>query len=324
MNGKVLALARAFRSEMPESARPLTDAGCEVVEGPEWRPMTAEELAVILPGVDAVIAGNDRFEASVFPPADRLKVISRWGIGVDAIDLAAATRHGVIVTNTPGLTANAVGDFTFMLMLALARKLCTCVDTMRSCGWDEICGVDVWQKTLGIVGFGAIGRAVARRAQGFKMRVLAYDVAPDPEAAAALSVTLTDLETLLRESDVLTLHASASADSENLIDADALALMKPTAFLINTARGKLVDEQALALALHEGRLAGAAMDAHRCEPPDEGYVLAHAPNCILTPHSAFNSAETVRAVNRAVAENALTVLRGERPAPVVNREVYER
>ncbi len=323
MNPRVLALARAFRSQMPGSAQPLVEAGCEVIEGAEWRPHSAEELAQVLPGIDAVIAGNDRFEASVFPHADRLKIISRWGIGVDAVDLEAATRHGVVVTNTPGLTAYAVGDFTFMLMLALARKLCTCLDTMRCCGWDEICGVDLWQKTLGIIGFGAIGRAVARRAQGFELRVLAYDVAPDLAAAAALGVTLVDLETLLRDSDFVTLHASAGADSESLIGETALALMKPTAFLVNTARGKLVDEEALARALHEGRLAGAAMDAHRGEPPGEGYVLADAPNCILTPHSAFNSIETVRAVNRAVAENVLTVLRGERPAHAVNPGVYE-
>jgi len=324
MSATVLALARAFRRQMPESAAPLLEAGCEVVEGDEWRPLLPEEVAEVIPGVDAVIAGNDRFEATVFPHADRLRVISRWGIGVDAIDLAAATRAGVVVTNTPGLTANAVGDFTFMLMLALARNLCTCLDVMRCCGWDEICGVDLWQKTLGIVGFGAIGRAVARRAQGFEMRVLAYDVVPDEAAASALGVRLVDLEMLLRESDFVTLHASASDESENLIGRDALALMKPSAHLINTARGKLVDEQALATALHEGHLAGAAMDAHRCEPPGEGYALASAPNCILTPHSAFNSAETVRAVNRAAAGNVLTVLRGERPTHVVNPEVYSR
>lgn len=309
---------------MPESARELLDAGCEVLESPHWRLLEADELAAVIPGVDACIAGNDRFTRAVFERADRLKVISRWGIGVDAIDLEAATEHGVIVTNTPGLTADAVADFTFMLMLALARNFRRCSDVMASGEWDEVCGVDVCHKTLGIIGFGAIGRTVARRAQGFEMRVLAYDIAPDAQAAERLGVKLVDLDTLLRESDFVTLHASASDDNEGLIGSRALSLMKPTSFLINTARGRLVDEHALAEALGSGRIAGAAMDAHRCEPPGAEYCLRDAPNCILTPHSAFNSAETVEAVNKAAAQNLLMVLRGERPAHVVNPQVYDR
>jgi len=322
MNETVLILARAFRRRLPSSGDGLRRAGCELVEGPEWRPLLADELARAIPGIDAVIAGGDKFERSVFERADRLRVVSRWGIGVDAVDLQAATDHGVVVTNTPGLTAGAVADFTFMLMLALARRLCTCMDTMRDCRWDEIGGVDVWRKTLGLIGFGAIGRAVARRAQGFEMRVLAHDVTPDHDAAGALDVNLVELDELLKESDFVSLHASASDENEGLIGSRELALMKPSAYVINTARGRLVDESALAEALHSGRIAGAAMDAHRSEPPEPDYCLAGAPNCILTPHSAFNSAETVEAVNRAVAENALTVLRGGRPKDVVNAEVY--
>jgi len=324
MKAKVLILARAFRREMPAAAEPLIAAGCEVVESPEWRLLEAEELAKVITGIDACVAGNDRFTREVFPHADRLKVISRWGIGVDAIDLAAATEHGVVVTNTPGLTADAVADFTFMLMLVSARNFRRCHEVMCTGGWDEIIGVNVCRKTLGIIGFGAIGKAVARRAQGFEMRVLAYDVRPDVEAAGALAVSLVDLGTLLRESDFVTLHASAGDESDRMMGAEQLAVMKPSSFLINTARGRLVDEEALARALANGRIAGAAMDAHRCEPPESGYCLREAPNCILTPHSAFNSAETARAVNRAAAENLLAVLRGERPAHVVNPEVLAR
>ena len=324
MKATVLILARAFRRELPEAGNPLTEAGCHLVEGSEWRPLTADELAEALCGIDAVIAGGDEFERSVFERADRLKVVSRWGIGVDAVDLEAATDHGIVVTNTPGLTANAVADFTFMLMLALARKLCTCMDVMRGSEWDEIGGVNVWQKTLGIIGFGAIGQAVARRARGFEMRVLAYDIAPAEDVAKALGVTFVDPDTLLGSSDFVTLHASATDENEGMIGARELSLMKPSAYLVNTARGRLVDEVALAAALRAGEIAGAAMDAHRCEPPGADYCLAEAPNCILTPHSAFNSAETVQAVNRAVAENALALLRGDRPRDVVNPEVYRR
>ncbi len=322
MKAKVLILARAFRRRLPDSGESLREAGCALVEGPEWRPLTADELAEAIVGIDAVIAGGDRFERSVFERADRLRVVSRWGIGVDAVDLEGASDHGVVVTNTPGLTANAVADFTFALMLALARNLCTCMDTMRGCRWDEIGGVDVWRKTLGLIGFGAIGRAVAGRARGFEMRVLAHDIAPDHEAARELGARLVGLDELLGQSDFVSLHASASDENEGMIGGRELALMKPSAYLINTARGRLVDESALAEALCSGRIAGAAMDAHRHEPPGPEYCLAAAPNCILTPHSAFNSAETVEAVNRAVAENVLTVLRGERPEHVVNPEVY--
>jgi phosphoglycerate dehydrogenase-like enzyme len=292
------------------------------VESPAWRALEAAELAPLLAGVDGCIAGNDRFTREVLAQADRLKVISRWGIGVDAIDLAAATAHGVVVTNTPGLTADAVADFTFMLLLSLARNLAQCREVVESGGWDEVGGVNVCRKTLGIVGLGAIGRAVARRAQGFGMRVLACDPYPNEEAARELGVCLVDLPRLLRESDFVTLHASAGDENEGLIGAAELALMKPAAYLVNTARGRLVDEQALADALRAGALAGAAMDAHRVEPPEPGYCLRGAPNCLLTPHSAFNSAETVEAVNRATAENLLAVLRGDRPAHVVNPAVY--
>ena len=324
MRPKVMILARAFRREMPGAAEPLLAAGCEIVESPEWRLLEAEELVAALPGVDACIAGNDRFTRAVFERVDRLKVVSRWGIGVDAIDLEAATDHGVVVTNTPGLTADAVADFAFMLMLVLARNFRRCDDVMRAGSWDEILGVNLWRKTLGIVGFGASGRAVARRARGFEMRVLAYDVAPNAQTAEALGVALVDLDTLLAEADFVTLHASADDASDSMIGAPQLARMKPTSFLVNTARGRLVDEQALARALAEGGIAGAAMDAHRSEPPEAGYCLRNAPNCVLTPHSAFNSAETVQAVNRAAAENLLAVLRGDRPASVVNAAVYER
>jgi D-3-phosphoglycerate dehydrogenase len=323
MRPKVMILARAFRRQMPEAAEPFLAAGCEVLESPEWRLLEQDELIRTLPGLAGCIAGNDRFTRAVFEQADGLKVVSRWGIGVDAVDLAAATDHGVVVTNTPGLTADAVADFAFMLMLVLARSFCRCNDVMCSGSWDEIGGVNLCRKTLGLVGFGAIGRTVARRAQGFEMRVLAYDVHPNADAARRLGVSLVDLDTLLRESDFLTLHASADDSNDSMIGADQLALMKPTSFLVNTARGRLVDEQALAHALAAGAIAGAAIDAHRCEPPDGDYILRDAPNCVLTPHSAFNSAETVRAVNRAAAENVLTVLRGERPEHVVNPEVYD-
>lgn len=324
MEGKVLALAMAFRRNMPAVARPLVDAGCEVAESPEMRALQAAELVPLVGDVDAIIAGNDRVDGSVFAAAPQLKIVSRWGIGVDAVDLAAATAHGVVVTNTPGLTANAVADFSFCLMLALARRLPVCTDLVCRGQWDEVQGVDVWGRTLGLIGFGFAGQAMARRARGFAMRTLAYDPRRDEAAAYATRTLFVDLPQLLCQSDFVSIHCGLSDETRGLLSADQFRMMKPTAYVINTARGPVVDELALAAALRDGEIAGAALDVHETEPVPPEHPLRNLPNVILTPHNAFNSVETVAAINRAVAENCLTVLRGERPDSVVNPEVYER
>lgn len=321
---KVLVSARAFRRGGEEAFAPLRAFGAEPVTIPELRMPTREELLELIPDVDAVVAGNEAYTEEVFAAAPRLKVIARWGIGYDAIDLEAATRHGVVVANTPGLITDSVADFTFGLMIALARKLVEADRSVRSGEWREIEGVHVWQKCLGIIGFGHIGRAVARRAQGFGMDVLAYDVRPDEAAAQALGVRFVPLHELLERADFVSLHAALTEESRGMIGAAELARLKPTAYLINTARGALVDEQALLTALQQGRLAGAAIDAHWQEPPPPDHLLFTLDNVIVTPHIAFNTRETLQLVNRAVAENILAVWQGRRPRSVVNPAVYEK
>ncbi len=274
------------------------------------------ELIEALRGYDASVAGMEPYTRAVFEALPDLKVVSRWGVGVDSIDLQAATDHGVVIANTPGMVTEAVADHTFCLMLALSRRLVEEMDVARGLDW-------LWRKTLGIVGFGSIGRAVARRARGFTMRVLAYDPAPRPEAAGALGVDLVGLDELLAAADIVVLHANVTDESRGMIGEAQLRAMKPTALFVNAARGALVDQSALARALEEGWIAGAALDALDPEPPAADDPILRAPNCIITPHNSSQTAETSRRVNAQVCESIINVLAGRRPRFVVNPVVFD-
>ena len=230
----------------------LADAGFELFDSPPRAPFGEEDIIDLLEDVDAVIADSDAYTDRVFAERPRLKLVSRWGVGIDSIDLAAATRHGVMVTNTPGIITDAVADLAFTFILGLARRLVECDSLVRGGGWQKMIGANVGGATLGIIGVGDIGTCSARRGKGFGMRVLAFDPVPRQEVAAQLGVEFVDLETLLRESDFVTLHCNATPENRNMIGAEQLAMMKPTAFLINCARGSLVDETALVDALRAG------------------------------------------------------------------------
>jgi phosphoglycerate dehydrogenase-like enzyme len=318
---RILVTANAFMESGEEAARPLLAAGAELVNAPRAGPLPEEELLRCLDGCDAVIGSSDPYSRAVLAASPRLRLIARWGVGVDNIDLAAATELGVAVTNAPGATTEAVADYTFAMLLGLARHLCPARELMASGGWGEFRGVAVWRKTLGIVGFGAIGRAVARRASGFAMPVLAYDPAVAPEVMAVAGVRSVPMRELLGEADFITLHAALTPDTTEMIDVAALRAMKPTAYLINAARGRLVDEAALLQALEEGWIAGAALDVYAEEPLPSSHPLRRLPNCLALPHNAFNTVETAAAVNQAVVENALAVMRGERPPGLVNTDL---
>lgn len=288
---------------------------------PRAGPLPESELRRCLEGCDAVIASSDPFTRAVLAASPQLRLIARWGVGVDSIDLEAATDLGVAVANTPGVTTEAVADYTFAMLLALARRLCPARELMASGGWGEFRGVDVYRKSLGIVGFGAIGRAVARRAAGFSMSLLAYDPGVPSETVAAAGARPISLAELLAQADFVTLHAAVTPETAGLIDAAALRAMKPTALLINAARGRLIDEAALLWALQEGWIAGAALDVYAEEPLPAEHPLRRLPNCLALPHNAFNSEETAAAVNHAVAENVLAVMRGARPPGLVNTDL---
>ncbi len=315
---KVLITANAF-IEYPDYFAPLAQAGYEIGHQEEG-PLSAERLLEVLPGHVAVIAAMDRYNSEVLAAASDLKIISRWGVGIDNIDIPAATANGIVVTNTPGMVTSSVADMTFALMLSLARAILSAAERGGRGEWVQHIAADFFGATLGLVGFGSIGQAVAYRARGFDMRVLAFDPFPNHEKAAELGVELTDLDTIIRQADYLSLHCNLTDENHHLIGAEQLAAMKPSAFLINTARGGLVDAAALIAALEHGEIAGAALDSVVPEPPPCDLAVLRAPNCIITPHSSFYNPTSVRLVNTQTVQNILDVLAGRRTEFVLNPE----
>ena len=322
MEGRILVTARSFRAMPGPHQQMLIDAGLELVNSPHNRPLDAAEMAALVPGVAGVVLGVDEFDAAVFARADSLRVIARFGVGVDNVDLAAATARGVVVTNTPGANSVAVAELTVAFMLALARHLPQHNQVVSSGGLSLITVYVLDGLAFGLIGMGRIGQEVARRAAAFGMRLLYYDPVPPPvEFVQSLQLTYRPLDDLLSESDVISLHLPLTDETRHLIDRDALRRVKPTAFLINTSRGGLVDEAALYEALAGGALAGAACDVFAQEPPT-GSPLLGLDNFIATPHVGMTTYQTTQRIGIMAAESVLAVLRGERPAHVVNPEVY--
>ena len=309
---RVLIGSRSFGKAIPEHLAQLEAAGCEVVPNAVGRAYRAAELLDVLPGMDAIITGTDELTAAVINASPRLKTIVKHGVGLETIDLEVARVRGIVVSATPGSIHDSVADLTLALLLALARKIVPSHLTTRQGGWKPFFGLELRDKTLGIVGLGRIGKAVCERAAGFGMRLIAYDPYPDQAFAAAHGVTFVSLDELLAAADVVSLHAAAEQVSGALIDAAALDRMKPTALLINTARGALVDEEALAAALRQGRLAGAGLDAFVNEPPT-GSPLLDLDNVVLTPHIGGRTLDGQRRMGEMAIENCLRALRGEKP-----------
>ena len=300
----------------------LRDAGCAVTLSPPTGPFPKEELLKNIDGADAVIAGVDKFDASVLESAaaQNLKIISRWGVGYDAVELSAATRLGILVTNTPGLLDEAVADYTCSLLLAAARGVGEGHHTMRQGAWAPQWGEDVNGKTLGIIGYGRIGRAVAKRASGFNMRILAHDLFP-PKGPVTPAAEFVSLNELLEQSDYVCLHAALTPENRGMIGREQLQRMKSSAFFINTARGALVDEAALAEALHLGTIGGAALDAFCVEPLPAEHPLRKTPRLLMTPHQASFGRDTGRAVCAVAAQAVLDAQTGMTPKFEVNQEV---
>ncbi|MDI6871137.1 MAG: phosphoglycerate dehydrogenase [Bacillota bacterium] len=304
---KVVVTARSFGEGSEEPLALLHQAGCEVVRSGLDRPLSAQELAGLIKGADALITGNDRVDASVIAGAARLKVISRYGVGLDNIDLQAAAERGIVVTNTPGANDQSVADLVMTFVLACARRLMDAAGQVRSGRWQRVLGSEVWRKTLGIIGTGRIGRCVAQRARGFQMRILCFDAVPDPGWADANEATYTSFDALLAASDFVTLHVPLNKQTRGLIGARELRLMKPSAYLINTARGGIVDEQALHEALISGTIAGAALDVLEHEPAMDS-PLCGLPNVLITAHTGGYTREAVRRMSMMAAQNTIDVL----------------
>jgi D-3-phosphoglycerate dehydrogenase / 2-oxoglutarate reductase len=272
----------------------------------------------------AILARLAVVTRGVIEAAPRLRIVSRHGVGVDAVDLDAATEHGIVVTTTGSANAAAVAEYTFALLLAHIRHITAADASMRRGEWSRgpLVGLELEGKTLGILGLGAIGRRVARQGLGFGMRVLAHD--PRLERSPIPEVELMGLPHVLAQSDIITLHTRLDASTQGLIGAAAIAAMKPTAILINTSRGDIIDEPALIAALRQGRLAGAILDTFDGEPLANDSPLRAMPNVLLSPHVAGQTHEALARVGLAAADAIIDELAGRRPAHVFNPQAYDR
>jgi D-3-phosphoglycerate dehydrogenase len=283
-----------------------------------------EEIIALAREADGVLNCYAKMTARVVENLTRCKIIARYGIGVDNVDLAAATKARIVVTNVPDYCVDEVSDHALALLLALARKILTADAGVRGGTWSVTAHAEIRRLrglTLGLIGFGKIAKALASKAQALGMKLLVYDPYLHPEIISRHGAEAAGWEKLLAEADAISIHVPLSEETHNLIGKRELAHMKPTAFLINTSRGGIVDEQALAVALQEGRLGGAALDVLSTEPPPPDYPLRQAPNMILTPHLAFYSRESVIELQTKAAEEVARALKGEPPRSPVNREV---
>lgn len=310
---RVLVTPRSFGRYDPQLKRELEAAVGEVVYNPLSRSLTSSEVQELLPGCDGYIAGVDTIDRAAIEAADRLCVIARYGVGVDRVDLQAARAKGIIVTNTPGANSASVAELAIGLMLSLARMIPLADQDTRAGKPPRIQGVSLEGKMVGLIGLGAIGKCVARRLQGFECTLLAYDPAVDADGARRVGAVLCSQEEVITKSDFLSLHVPVLPETEGMVDASFLAQMKPGAFLVNTARGELVDEVALLEALKRGHLSGAALDTFAQETPGVDNPLFTLPQVIVTPHMGAHTDGATNAMGWGALRDCLAVLRGEEP-----------
>jgi len=314
---------------IPEPGLDMVLEACDARVWEEELPPPRDVLLKEVRDVEGLLSLlTDKVDAELMDAAPRLKVISNYAVGFDNIDVAEATRRRIPVGNTPGVLTDSTADLAFALMMAAGRRLIEGVDYVRAGKWKTwgpklLLGQDIHGATLGIIGFGRIGQAMAKRAIGFDMRVLAYDPYPDQKAAKALGVELVELDRLLAESDFISLHPLLTKETYHMIGEREFKLMKPTAILVNAARGPIVDPKALYNALKNGEIAYAALDVTEPEPIPMDDPLLTLPNCIIVPHIASASRATRGKMAEMAAANLLAGLRGERLPNCVNPEVYD-
>jgi lactate dehydrogenase-like 2-hydroxyacid dehydrogenase len=311
---------------IPEAALRRARAGAEVWVNGEDRRLSPTELAEHVAAADGLVCLlTDTIDDALLLQARRLRVVANIAVGYDNIDVRAASRRGIVVTNTPGVLTETTADFTWTLLMAAARRVVEADAYTRAGRFTEwglllLLGTDVFGKTLGILGLGRIGRAVARRARGFDMRILYHDTVRDSHVEETLGASYQDRDTVLREADFLTLHLPLLPETRHSIGEAELRRMKPTAYLVNAARGAVIDEAALVRALREGWIAGAGLDVYEEEPRVHPGLL-DLPNVVLAPHIASASHETRLRMALMAVDNCLAVLGGGTPPNPVNPEV---
>lgn len=319
--GRILVSASHFDTLCQEAWKLLEENGHEVVfdKNRAFPAYSAEELREIIRDIDGAIIGMDAYTDEVFQMAPKLKAVAKFGVGVDNIDLEAAKRRGVKVLNAPGQNANAVAELTVAYILDLLRRIIPTHQALERGEWPRWLGSELKGKTVGLVGFGAIAKLVAKKLSGFDVKVLAFDLYMNEEAAGALGVQPCDLDELIAASDIVSLHIPASEDTYHMFNAERFLRMKKGAYLINAARGGLVDMDALCAALQKGQLAGAALDAFEVEPLPADSEIFRSGNVICTPHIGAETREAYTNVSLCVAQGIVDVLAGRRPTYWVNR-----
>src|SRR5271155_5749015 len=311
-----------------DEARKILDANCDIQFWAETeRPPRDEVLRRVKDREGLICLLTEKINEELLRAAPKLRIVANVAVGYDNIDVDACTKRGVVATNTPGVLDETTADFAWTLLMAVARRIGEGEALVRSGNWkgwdlDQLVGADVWGKTLGIVGFGRIGRAVARRAAGFQMKVIYTDAQRVPqEVEAELKAEFRDLNALLAESDFISVHVPLLKETRGLFDAAKFHRMKRTAFLINTARGPVVDEAALVHALESGKITGAGLDVYENEPFIHPGLKR--PNVVLAPHIASASLETRAKMACIAAENVTAIFKGQRPPNMLNPEVLK-
>lgn len=318
--GKILVSASHFDTLCKDAWELLEKNGHEVIydKTRSFPAYSFEELKDIIGDIDAAIIGMDKYTEEVFEIAPKLKAVAKFGVGVDNIDLVAAKKHGVKALNAPGQNSNAVAELTVCYILDMLRKVIPIHEELKEGNWPRWIGSELRGKTVGLVGFGAIARLVAKKLQGFDVQIKAYDLYMNQKLADELGVKACSLDEIIETSDVVSLHIPVSDDTYHMFNTEMFMRMKKGSYLVNAARGGLVDLDDLTKALREGQLAGAALDAFEMEPLPKGMEIFNY-NVVCTPHIGAESFEAYRDVSLCVSKDIICVLAGEEPEHCVNR-----
>jgi D-3-phosphoglycerate dehydrogenase len=322
MNLKVVSTSPTFGYYAAEPLEYLKTRGARIVLAPQGKKMSEDELIEFVKDYDAIIVGIEKITAPVIEASKKLKIIAKHGAGVDNVDVKAASARGIVVTSAPGANSDAVADLAMGLFLSLAREIPFADRSVKEGKWPRLAGVQMNEKTLGVIGLGQIGKKVVARALGFNMKILVCDVIRDEAFARQTALRYVSLDELLAQSDFITIHVPLMPSTDRLIGERELGILKKQACIVNLSRGNIVDEEALYRSLKEGRIRGAALDVFSKEPP-AGSPLLSLDNVILTPHMGGYTLEALRDTGLICVRNILDLFEGRTPQFVINPEVLK-
>lgn len=312
MGFKVLITPRSFEHIKDKFLELLKDAEIEVVMNPYGRVIKEDEMVELIKDMDGIIVGIDPITKRVIDNASKLKVISKYGVGVDNIDLESAKERNIVVTNTPNANSNAVAELTVGLIISVLRNIPLSDRRVREKKWDRFIGYELYGKTLGVIGTGSIGKRVIKLLRGFDLNIFCYDKFPDYEWAEKENVKYVNFDELLKRSDIITIHIPLTEETRHLISERELSLMKKTAIIINTSRGGIINERDLYKFLKEGKIYGAGLDVLEDEPPQNS-PLIELDNVVITSHIGSHTQESIENMAFMAIDNLISVLKGKEP-----------